>query len=447
MKKMNRKLVDLFLTKKRRRKALRKIALAHKRAKHRLRAWEYRNLRAYHFGTTSVVAKMLSNVASCEAEMPQSFLRLTVPKIFSMQDAPGDVIEFISSFARTHVTRLITDVYVDFSPVEKQDLGAHALLDLLIEEIKMQASFRGVRIHWKGKYPKGQAERRFICSMGIIRVLDLKHHFLAPREANKIVRFERRCRNYIHRLRKADPNNKTEQSNAARRFADHIDRCLQKEGRRLTLEARSDLCSYVVEIIDNAERHAGMVDWTIQGYIDLNSDQPHCEIVILNLGRSIAQSMAAVPRGSYTYDLISEYIDIHSRSGWFRQGWDPAALYTLIALQGRVSSRNLTRNDTGGQGTADLIEFFQAMHAERLAVGTNARMYIISGSTKVLIDGRYQIVKNGAFRNIAFNDANDLRKPPDRSSVMTLDGPPLPGTIIGIKFPIQADSLQEASTP
>lgn len=97
-----------------------------------------------------------------------------------------------------------------------------------------------------------------------------------------------------------------------------------------------------------------------------------------------------------------------------RKNWRTEDLLTLIALQSSVSSLNQSIASTRGQGTADLIEFFQKMHDERkLDAGKTAHMYIVSGSTKVLIDGRYRIHRDDSNRRtIAFNEGNDLRKPP-----------------------------------
>lgn len=184
--------------------------------------------------------------------------------------------------------------------------------------MKRQATFHRKHLRWRGRYPKGQEERRFLRSMGIIRTLDLKHHFLSAHDASMIIRFERRRRHYYGAgIRFNDPLDKSQQSNAAQRFAEHVNRCLRKEGRELTPLARMHLCDFVVEIIDNAENHAGMIDWTIQGYIDLASDQPHCEIVIFNFGKSISESLGAVRRDGYTWRQISEYLELHSKSGWF----------------------------------------------------------------------------------------------------------------------------------
>ncbi len=391
-----------------------------------------------------MIAEMLSSSATKELALPQTSLHVPIPATFSMLEAPEQVISFVSSLALTHRHRTISDVFVDFSKVVSQDLGAHALFDKLIDEIVSQAKFQKTMIGWKGNFPADAAQRRFVSAMGIIKLLGLTRMYLAADDAARIHLFERHCRHYLRQIRNVSPTDKSEQANAAERFANHINRCLAREGLELTDIARSYLCSYVVEIIDNAENHAGMVDWTIQGYLDVANENPECEIVILNFGSSIAATLDALPVDSYTSLQIKQYLELHAKNGWFSPRWRREDLLTLVALQGSVSSRNTSEESTRGQGTADLIEFFQRMNDERRVANHGpASMYIVSGSTQVLFDGRYRMsVNSDGSRVIAFNEANDLRQPPDQNFVRPLLGCPLPGTMIGIKFPIQKPSLQ-----
>ncbi len=299
---------------------------------------------------------------------------------------------------------------------------------------------------WKGNFPNDPSQMRFVKAMGIIRQLGLTHRYLEVTDANKIHLFERRCRHYVRNIRPINPDDKSQQANAAERFVNHVDRCLAKEGRKLTLEGRSQLCSYVVEVIDNAENHAGLVDWTIQGYVDMAMDQPECEIVIFNFGKSISTTLEELAEGSYTRAQIQTYLDLHEKNGWLSPKWRREDLLTLIALQGAVSSKNSAEEHTRGQGTADLIEFFQQMNDERKFIGIHpASMYIVSGGTRILFDSKYRLVRGeDGSRVIAFNESNDLKKPPDSACVIPLRGGcRLPGTMIGIKFAVQPSILQQ----
>lgn len=438
--------VSLFLTRKREHKALRKRALAEERRLARARAKIYQETKRGVFGGHSVIARMLGSTAKAELYLPQTSVHLEIPKIFSMLEDPEGVLGLVSSFALTHQNRSISDVYVDFERVVVQDLGAHALLDKLVDEIVAQVTFQQGRMGWKGNFPDDEAQQRFIKAMGIIRQLGLTKKYLAPVDAHNIHLFERRCRHYVRDMKPVNPQDKSAQGNAAQRFIDHVNKCLVREGRELTPEGRAKLCDYVVEVIDNAENHAGMVDWTIQGYVDMALQEPVCEIVIFNFGKSIAESLDNLSAESYTMQSqVKPFLDFHNKNGWLSHHWRREDLLTLIALQGSVSSRNESISGTRGQGTADLIESFQAMNEERNAGAGAASMYLISGGTRILFDAKYRLVRGeDGTRKIAFNEDNDLRKPPDPSCVMPLkNGQRLPGTIIGIKFIVRADIMQK----
>lgn len=441
--------IDLYLTKKREAKAVRKRLRFQKRRISLVRAELDRLNKKRVFGARSIIVSMLCGSNSQAFALSQTSLYLPVPATFSMLAEPETAISLVGRFASTFQGKLISEVHVDMLAVTKQDLGAHALLDKLVDEIESQSKFQNVRMGWRGTFPKDPALTRFIKSMGILRRLRLTNKYLQINEAQKIHLFERRCRHYIRDVRSTNPLEKTEQSNAAERFANHINNCLKREGKVLTKEGRSRLCTYVVEVIDNAENHAGMVDWTIQGYVDMAMEHPECEIVIFNFGKSIAETMDSIAPDSYTMDQIRLYLETHSRQGWFSPTWRREDLLTLIALQGSVSSKNSVEDPTRGQGTADLIEFFQEMNRERVLENESAAsMYIISGGTRVLFSPKYQMVrKEDGSRTLAFNDTNDLLKPPDRAFVMPLkNGARLPGTMIGIKFKIQPAALESGDT-
>ena len=442
--------VSLYLTRKREAKAFRRQKLAKLKRLGRIRAHLHRIGKQGVFGSQSQIAQMLSTSALGELPMPQTSLHLQVPREFSMLDNPENVLELVSAFAMTHLNKNISDVFVDFGNIVSQDLGAHALLDKLVDELVAQTAFRSGRIAWKGNFPAKAAQSRFVRAMGIIRQLGLTKRYLDMHDANKIHLFERKCRHYIRSLRKAKPEDKTEQANAAQRFIDHINKCLSREGRHLTPAGAAKLCSYVVEIIDNAENHAGMVDWTIQGYVDMALDEPECEIVIFNFGKSISESLDELPKDGYTMTTqVHPYLELHSKNGWLSHRWRREDLLTLIALQGSVSSRNASILDTRGQGTADLIEAFQTINDERsVESGLSATMYIVSGSTRILFNPKYRLHRGeDGSRRIAFNVDNDLSKPPDPSCVMPLQrGQRLPGTMIGIKFKVGSAILQQADS-
>lgn len=363
-------------------------------------------------------------------------VRFTIPKNFSVIEHPELTIRALSALAQEMTKPKIATIFLDFQKLSTCDLGANSLLDVLVDELATQARLTNRKIYWKGTYPVDQAHRRFMKAMGVIKRLKITHEYPTQDEKGKLTLFDKRCKHYVRAMR---PKSADMKSVVSRKFADHFDLCLQSISRVLTPAAKGRLCQYVGEVIDNAEEHAGMLDWTIQGYLDTQLEIPMCEIVIFNFGKTIAQTFESLPESNFARLQVKNFIDLHKNKGFFNQGWCEEDLYTLIALQGGVSSKNTSTLDTRGNGTVDLIEFFQKLHIE---CGNNlgnqkTTMVVVSGATYVLFDGTYKMQETSSGKwIIAFNPTNDLSHKPDAKYIRHLDNAFFPGTLISVKFPM-----------
>lgn len=368
-------------------------------------------------------------------------IKQSFPETFSILDHPEQAIAAIQSLAYKMRAQRPGQVFLDLHAVRKYDLGANALLDVLVEEFSKQSSNSKRKINWRGTYPTDPAHKRFFQALGVIKRLKIEHEYPPQSISDKLVIFDARSK-YYHKSTRAHETDKKSRETA--KFANHINDCLQTVHRQMTEQARSSLCRYISEIIDNAEQHAGeLQDWTIQGYLDPTVDTPLCEITIFNFGKSISETIHNLDTHSYTRSQIQQYVDMHQKGKIFRKGWRLEDLYSLMALQGNVSSKNKSEQDTRGNGTVDLINFFQRVYKECRADTTlidhGARMAIVSGSTYMVFDGKYQMGKteNGNWV-IAFNKDNDLESAPDGDYIRQLDGVSFPGTLISIKFPLSS---------
>jgi hypothetical protein len=391
------------------------------------------------FGTGSKIIAMLEKHARRSDDQQSSELTLTVPEIFSIIEDPETAIAVACEFARAVRRNPVKNIFVDHSKVKTYDLAASGLLDVIAVELNYEVRRRGSRVRWRGRYPKDTHIRRFIQALGLIKHLEIPHEYPKESEAARLRVFDRRNNHYYRERR---PEKADFKSKVVAGFADHINNCLSDHKLRLTPDALHKLCKYTSEIIDNAEEHGDMVDWTIQGYLDNWLETPICEIAIFNFGKSIAETLFELPRDSYTWSQISPYLAAHYSNRWFGSGWRESDLLTLIALQGHVSSKNTSESDTRGNGTVDLIEFFQKVH-EACSSGSSIkpRMAIVSGSTFILFDGTYSMPSDPqAKKIIAFNSENDLAKKPDPKFVRALHGTNFPGTAISIRFPLSVVS-------
>jgi hypothetical protein len=424
---------------------------ANKQAKHEHRIWKDQSRAKQYkasvndaFGSDSKVVVMLAAGTSAQNDrkISKGHVKFIAPSSFSMMENPEGTLIALRDLASMLLLPKVRRVKIDMSAVKSYDLGANALLDILVEEVNTKARHTKRRIRWSGSYPAEPVQRRLVQSLGVIKFLEVSHEYTPPKEAARIDSFHDRSKHYVRAVR---PNDTDKKSRTTQKFADHINKCLSRIQRALTPVARKKLCDYVGEILDNAEEHARMYDWTVQGYLDTNSaGESICELVILNFGHTVAQSLLSLPTDSYTRQCVQPYLDAHARKGIFSSGWAIDDLMTLIALQGSVSSKNSSADDTRGNGTVDVISFFEKMASECLTPASGksaARMLLVSGSTSILFDGTHKMSVQGDRPGIiAFNLQNDLENRPDPTYVRHLSEVTFPGTILSIKFPLSFHS-------
>jgi hypothetical protein len=392
------------------------------------------------FGNKSKIIRMLANAYKFKVSPGGRELRVSVPKTFSIIEDPVNALHILQSFALAMKQFRYRAVKIDQSQLEIYDLAANALLDLVATEIELERKHNRSSLKFVGAYPTNPAVKRFIKSMGIVKHLKIKHEIANGDDAAKIRLFDKRSRHYFDN---ADPRKADFKARTIAGFVDHINNCLSDHRRVLTPASRHHLSEYLGEIISNAEEHPKFVDWTIQGYLDNSLNDPICEIAIFNFGRSIGESLTDLPITSYTRKQIEVYLMLHAGQGLFGSKWRKVDLLTLMALQGNVSSKNHNVGDDRGQGTVDLIDFFQRVYKECAEnSGTRAKMAILSGSTYILFDGTYTMREVSARKGkvIAFNEANNLYQKPNSKYVRSLGSLHFPGTIISIRFPLSTTS-------
>ncbi|PIZ22099.1 MAG: hypothetical protein COY49_10320 [Comamonadaceae bacterium CG_4_10_14_0_8_um_filter_57_29] len=393
------------------------------------------------FGTHSAILGLLSTHLPAAVPDKKGRIKFVVPEKFSVLENPVEVLRAIMVLACQLQWPRVREVHIDMSKMRSYDLAANGLLDVLVEEATTKAKRTGHRIRWNGKYPVTPELRRRVQAMGVIKRLKIFHEYPEPAVASRLETFEHRCKNYVRavRLNDTDEKNRTTQ-----KFVDHVNACLGRIRKELIPEARSVLAKYIGEVIDNAEEHAGMYDWTIQGYLDTNTDDWVCEICIFNFGKTIARTLDDLPPGHYARKYVQPYLDEHEKRGFFSSGWCRERLLTIIALQRGVSSKNLGEGvTTRGYGSFELITFFMKIQRECAAVGNfgGAVMNLISGNTRIVFDGKYAL-QDG---NIAFNSKNDLHSLPDAQCVTELQGISFPGTMLLIKYPLSLKNTAETS--
>ena len=364
---------------------------------------------------------------------------LRVPKNFSIIENPEGVIAFIKEIGSVVRKEDVNHIIFDHSSICNQDLGAEILLAKAVKFSRETARSRCREMKWSGYYPEDQAMKRLVDSIGVVS--ELMGSGVPDDQKSKMRLFKARGvdKNY------GNPREQDEKTRKIDDFVDHINCCIDDHGYQLSPDGVTSLVSYVGEIISNAEEHAGDCHWHIYGYLDNNAENHFCDIVIYNYGYTIAESFENLEKSSYAMQWVAPYLDKHEKSDFWGKNYRKEDLLSVFALQARVSSKHIDNNSTRGNGTIELIQFFEEVAEEGLAGDRRANMCIMSGSTYIYFDGTYKIKKNASgLEVIAFNQSNDLEKAPDRDYVKPVRAGAFPGTLIAIRFPMSVISRKEA---
>ena len=364
---------------------------------------------------------------------------LKVPKVFSLIDNPVDTLQFFHTVAAAISSPRPHKFIFDHSNCVEVGLSAESILGCIADCVRSKKG------RPKGIYPSNQACRNLVMAAGTPRMLGIplaqyEHQLVSA----GIVR-TMRARN-VRSPRFENPKNRDAKGRAVEQFLGYLNDCLRDHGQVLTALGEQALTEYVGEIVENAEQHAGMVDWTLTGYLDNSNGVHMCEIAAYNFGGTIAGSFSSPNASAEALKLLMPIIYRHRDSKQYDSQWNEQALLTVLALQQHVSSKS-EPGKPRGTGTIDLINFFESVSCSLLGTNSTPRaiMTLISGSIQIVFDGTYQLSNVSPLGNpriIAFNPDNDLLSKPDPAAVKVMKDVFFPGTVYTIKFPLSDDLLK-----
>lgn len=377
------------------------------------------------------------------------------PRVFSLSQNPSECLEYLSAIVNYAREARRPRIILDQRRIEYLGLGADSVLGVVLSELKQELRHvYGTYI--KGFKPRARDIQRIMEEVGSVRTL-----FMDSEEDIR-VSFQSRAQVFRHRHRPSDDATVSRHYDPAADvisgFADHLDAFLGEMGRKLSVDGRDGLCHYVGEVLDNAREHAGLGEWAIVGFFDPDAELPTYRCAIFSFGNTISATFEALAEDAYPRMIVEPYLKAHRGGNLFTETWRESDLLTLIALQGDVSSKSLDESSDRGQGTVELINFFQSVSDEceirkkisegiisLVPTGTGAEMNIVSGSTLIRFDGTYSM----SFREelnrsvIAFNTTNDLSLKPDSAYVRSLKGLGFPGVLITVVLPLTSTFFEE----
>jgi hypothetical protein len=354
--------------------------------------------------------------------------QIDIPKVFSFLDDPKMAIATLDEIREIANSRSTRNIHISHADCEKLDLAALLAADLILLRANHNRS-KPNHIRLSGTFSKVSDEVNImIKASGTPHHLKLAEARLKPEIAALVHRAELQ-RGNSKRIERS-PNRNA----ACQNLTDYFDKCLGSLGYTLIKEGKNHLGKLLTEVIENAEAHGGG-QWFTIGHWQRNqrsgtdTRSGDCHIAIINYGTTIYESLKSIDVSPELQEKLRALSAAHQGRNLFGERWDQEVLWTLYALQERVSRYVGLPGSAPdrGVGTIEIIEFFRKLG--------NGRMCIVSGKAYILFDDKYglgEIQKDGeTLKIIAFNEDNDLEEAPDSNYVFRLPSH-FPGTIVSI---------------
>lgn len=390
-----------------------------------------------------VLTAYLNGARLKKTSAKKSEARVVFPPVFSLIDAPEETLDALHTFASQAATRPAR-VFFDQHKCESIDLCAGAVLNALARAAiayarthpGVRARGRRTKLQYRGNLPQSLACAEIVAATGIPRELGVE-----PPEsyASALLTFK-----YHQLVQGRFTGHESRRSSVCEiqttRLVQYLDECFRSYGFKLSSSAVDEIAQLVGEVVNNCEDHSGRPEWWISAYLRQSDEHTYgdCHVTIFNFGRTIAESMQTLPADAKLRLDIQAIVAHHRAKGTLNAKYTEEAVWTLCALQQRVSRKNAARSDVGnqGQGTVRLMEIFQRIGRVESAAAEPA-MALISGRTYVSFS-RYRLrpmpeIGGESRRIIAFNRPNSMLLPPDTEAVRVLKHR-FPGTILSLRF-------------
>ena len=369
---------------------------------------------------------------------------------FSLIDEPEQTFERLSEIAKAESDS--KHLLVNYGDGMCYDMSAYLLWALMRKDLPPQL-LRGGHITTE--------VREVLRSVGLLEFMNIMPHsdmdparkqmsldgVLSDSCLDDIMPFSLRTGGGLDAEKLATSEQRDEK--VSEQFVNELKKWVKKHNPTQDLtEASSKIREIMTELFDNALRHADPEnetgEWSTVGVLQKLKDScgrdiVACNIVILNFGQSISETLEYAP--DHVLDDIGAYVSMH------KDHFDEDVLKTVCAMQDKISrihpdpsKGNATLNGVGLM--TSVIEVMDPLF------GSNLPQYqpsftLISGNawlnaSSFDVSNMDELGK----RKLAFNTNNDITQPPDEQHVKALKGN-FPGTIISLRFVIGADQLKD----
>lgn len=378
---------------------------------------------------------------------------IPVPEHFSILDNPEESFLTLRKIISALFIETSTSVILDYKKCIRVDLGTQVLLDIILKEFwifarKAQSSDRNKQDLFPSRIGgcniNNEDVQKLLFSVGSPATLNV-----TERSFEDIIKYKL-C---IHdNNREKDLEKRMAQKELdTTQMADYVIECLKRMNKELTSEKLNDLCTVIGEILINAEEHSSTQHRFSIGYFkEEKQNGGHFGIfrlVILNFGQTIYQKFKSDECPNL--DIVKRMKDLSEsytkRLLFFPGKFEEESLWTLYALQEGVTSVS-TKQYKRGNGSIRFIDSFFNIKGSQ-DVDNISKMSIISGKTRIVFDGKYEITtKNNyigdTFKVMTFNESGNIEDKPDSKYVYSTKNY-FPGTMISAKILLNDDDIKQ----
>lgn len=378
---------------------------------------------------------------------------IPLPESFSILDNPDESFLTFRKIISALFIENSASVILDYEKCTHVDLGTQVLLDIILKEFwafarKSQMADRNRRdffpVRIGGDNINNEDIQKLLFSVGSPATLSVKEH-----DFKDIIKYKL-C---IHDNKKEKDLEKriAQKELDTTQMVDYVIECLKRMNKELTSDKLDDLCTVIGEILINAEEHSSTQHRFSIGYFkEEKQDEGHFGIfrlVILNFGQTIYQKFKSpdCPNQDIV-DRMRELSESYTKRFLFFPGkFEEESLWTLYALQEGVTSVS-TKEYKRGNGSIRFIDSFFNIKGSQ-SVDNISKMSILSGKTRIIFDGKYQIVtkKNNSgdtFHIMTFNQSDSIEDKPDGEYVYSTKHY-FPGTMISARILLNDDDVKQ----
>lgn len=369
-----------------------------------------------------------------------------VPQVFSITDNPKATFSFINRLVAVlyHQTAFYIDI--DYSNCRQLDIDAQITMDVILRDFIQ--TFKNYDKHGLVKISEINATnfsdpdiQKILVSVGTPQILKgIQVNYQGVITYPLCSRGRGRETGELSAQQYKDVDTTS--------LVSYVIKCLEHLGQKLTPTRRSNLCQVIGEILINAEEHSTVPFRHSVGYFEEKIIKGRkCgvfRLAIFNFGQTIYEKFR--DRDCPTPDTVNRMKELskkYTKKGFFtRRRFEEECLWCLYALQQGVTTKVNFRSR--GNGSIEFLENFLSLKSDMNSNDDISRLHILSGNTKIIFDGSYQIAQirrdGSPLKILSFNSLNTLEEPPDKNFVKFVPNY-FPGTMITAKILISSDDI------